>query len=281
MSTEVEQAAREMGWRPKEEFRGDSSKWVDAETFVSRGENFIPILRADREKLRGEVAETKAALSETQKALKASQEAIEALQQYHAEDTARQVEKAKKDLVKQLKQARDDGDVEAEVEIQDELTRIRTAQATAPAPAPKPPATPAAPAAPVAPAVDPEQAAWLEENTWFKTSPRLRGLAMGVAEELRAKQPGLKGKAFYEAIDVEMAEYLEPPARGTDKVQGGRGPSGGGGGSGGRKKTYADLPAEAKAACDGYASKLVGPGRAHKDLASWQAAYAADYFSGE
>lgn len=279
MSAEVEQAAREMGWRPKEEFRGDTSKWVDAETFVSRGENFIPILRADREKLRGEVAETKAALTETQRALKASQEAIEALQQYHAEDTARQVEKAKKDLVKQLKQARDEGDVEAEVEIQDELTKIRTAQAAAPAPAPKPAAAPAAPAAP---AVDPDQAVWLEANTWFKTSPRLRGLAMGVAEELRAKQPTLKGKAFYEAIDAEMEEYLDPPSRGTDKVQGGRGPSGSsGGGSGGRKKTYADLPPDAKSACDSYASKLVGPGRAHKDLASWQAAYANDYFSGE
>ena len=277
-----------MGWRPKEEFRGDTSKWVDAETFVSRGENFIPILRADREKLRGEVAETKAALSETQRALKASQEAIEALQQYHAEDTARQVEKAKKDLVKQLKQARDEGDVEAEVEIQDELTKIRTAQAAAPAPAPlmrvsvTPVSAAAGPAAPAAPAVDPDQAVWLEANTWFKTSPRLRGLAMGVAEELRAKQPTLKGKAFYEAIDAEMEEYLDPPSRGADKVQGGRGPSSSSSGSsGGRKKTYADLPADAKSACDGYASKLVGPGRAHKDLASWQAAYAADYFSGE
>ena len=78
-----------------------------------------------------------------------------------------------------------------------------------------------------------------------------------------------------------MAEYLDPPARGTDKVQGGRGPSGGGGGSGGRQKTYADLPADAKAACDSYASKLVGPGRAHKDLASWQAQYAKDFFAGE
>ena len=71
MTTEVEQAAREMGWRPKEEFRGDTAKWVDAETFVSRGENFIPILRADREKLRGENAEIKSALAETKTLLQA------------------------------------------------------------------------------------------------------------------------------------------------------------------------------------------------------------------
>lgn len=275
MSTEVEQAAREMGWRPQAEFRGDAGKWVDAETFVSRGENFIPILRADREKLRGEVNETKAALTETQRLLQASQESIAELRRYHTEDTARQVDKAKKDLIKQLKQARDDGDVDAEVEIQDELAKIRTAQA---APAPKP--APAA-AAPAPATADPDFTAWAADNAWFATNPRLRGLTLGIAEELRSKQPGLKGKAFYEAIDAEMVEYLDPPARGSDKVQGGRGPSNGGGGSGGRQKTYADLPADAKAACDGYAGKLVGPGRVHKDLASWQAAYAKDFFAGE
>ena len=276
MSTEVEQAAREMGWRPKEEFRGDSAKWVDAETYVSRGENFIPILRADREKLRGENAEIKAALTETQTLLQASQEAIEELKKYHTEDTARQVEKARKDLVKQLKQARDDGDVDAEVEIQDELAKIRTAQAAPPAPAPAPKPTPAA----AAPA-DPDFVAWSTTNAWFGTSPRLRGLTLGIAEEIRAKQPNLKGKAFYDQIDEEMAQYLDPPARGTDKVAGGRAPSGGGGNGGGRQKTYADLPADAKAACDSYNAKLVGPGRVHKDVASWQAAYAKDFFAGE
>lgn len=275
MSAEqIEQAAREMGWKPKEEFRGDPAKWTDAETFVSRGENFIPILRADREKLRGENADIRAALTETQTLLRASQEAIEELRKYHTEDTQRQVEKARKDLVKQLKQARDEGDVDAEVEIQDELSKIRTAQAAPPAaPAPKPPAAPA-------PQPDAAFAAWSANNAWFATNPRLRGLTLGIAEELRAKQPNLVGKPFYDAIDAEMADYLDPPARGTDKVAGGRGPSNQPA-SGGRAKTYADLPADAKAACDSYASKLVGPGRVHKDLASWQAAYAKDFFAGE
>jgi hypothetical protein len=278
MSQEVEQAAREMGWKPKEEFRGDPDKWTDASTFVSRGENFIPILRADREKLRGENAEIRAALSETKTLLLASQEAIAEMQRYHAEDTARQVEKARKDLVKQLKVAREDGDVDAEVQIQDELTRIRTAQAVPP---PKPAAAPAAsPAAPAAPA-DPDFVAWSAKNSWFATSARLRGLTLGIAEELRGKEPNLAGPAFYQRIDEEMADYIDPPSRGTDKVAGGGRPSSGSGTSNSRQKTYADLPADARAACDSYASKLVGPGRAHKDVASWQAAYVRDFFAGE
>ena len=44
--SDIEQTARDMGWRPQEEFRGEASKWVDAQTFVSSGENFLPILRA-------------------------------------------------------------------------------------------------------------------------------------------------------------------------------------------------------------------------------------------
>jgi len=163
MSTEVETAAREMGWRPKEEFRGDVEKWVDAETFVSRGENFIPILRKDREQLRAKTATLEAQVAETNRLLAASQEAIADLKKFHDESTAKQVEKAKKDLIKQLKEARDAGNVEMEVEIQDEIDELRQAQKVAP------PSTPAAPAAPTRTAAPPDEAfkAWEANNSWF------------------------------------------------------------------------------------------------------------------
>jgi hypothetical protein len=34
-----------MGWVPSDEFRGDADRWVDAETFLERGENIMPILK--------------------------------------------------------------------------------------------------------------------------------------------------------------------------------------------------------------------------------------------
>lgn len=276
MPAEIEQAAREMGWRPQEEFRGDLTKWVDAETFVSRGENFIPILRKDREELRAENADIKRSLAETRALLETSQAAIEELKKFHSEDTARQVERARKALVQQLKEAREAGDVDSEVKIQDELAEIRTAQAA-------PEATPAAkPAVSPPPAIDPDLVAWQKDNTWFAEKPRLRGLALGIAEELRASEPKLVGKAFYERITEEMQEYLDPaPAqRPANKVGGGRG-SPSNGAAGARERTYTDLPAEAKAACAEWSRKLVGPGKAYKDEASWQAYYATQYFSGE
>src|SRR3990167_11082395 len=50
----VETEARSMGWVPKEEFRGPESQWRDAEEFVERGHNVLPIvnslLKKEREK---------------------------------------------------------------------------------------------------------------------------------------------------------------------------------------------------------------------------------------
>jgi len=272
MSTEVEQAAREMGWRPKEEFRGDESKWVDAETFVSRGEHFLPIIKADRDKARAEATELRASVAETQRLLAEARDAIEGLKEYQTTETKRQVEQARKDVARQLKEARELGDTESEVALLDQLVELREAKAAAPAPAPKPAATHAAPAE------DPVFTAWKEANPWFATNPRQRGLAMGIAEELRAKHPTLIGAKFFEKITEEMQEYLSPAEeRPTSKVNGGR-PTPGAAGSGERKRSFADLPAEAKEACNRQARRLVGPGRAFKDDAAWQAHYVEQYF---
>ena len=37
-TSSIEDRAREQGWKPKEEYEGDPSKWVSAETFVAKGE---------------------------------------------------------------------------------------------------------------------------------------------------------------------------------------------------------------------------------------------------
>ena len=57
-----EAQAREQGWRPKEEFEGDASKWRPAKEFIERGELFGKIDSMGKE------------LKETRKALKMLQE---------------------------------------------------------------------------------------------------------------------------------------------------------------------------------------------------------------
>ncbi len=282
MSQEIEVAAREMGWRPKEEFRGDPEKWVDASTWVSRGENFIPILRSDRDanKRRADELETK--LAETTRLLTESQEAIQGLKDFQTEFTLQRVKDAKREVLKRLRDARESGDPDAELRLEEELDELKAAERDAAKPAASPPPAPApAPKPAAAPAaVDPEAAAWESRNTWFRQSPRKRGLVMGIAEEI-ANDPSakhLKGKAFFDELDRRIADEpaLSPPARGA-KVDGGR-PTGGTASEGAGGKTYADLPPEAKAACDSQGRYLVGPTKAYKDKKEWQDFYAKTYF---
>ena len=269
----TEQTARDMGWRPKEEFRGDDTRWVDAETFVNRGENFIPILRADRNSLREENAAIRASLAETKDLLRTHQESVEELKRFHNVNTARQVQQAKEGLIRQLKEAREINDVDSEVAIHEQLVELNTPKAEEPAKL-------EVKAQPTTAAIDPVTAKWTETNAWFNEKPRLRGLAMGIAEELRKSDPTLTSNAFYAKLDEEMAQYLEPveSARVSSKVGSGRTS---GGGSSPRGKVFTDLPADAKTACESFAAKLVGKGRLYPDLAAWQSEYTKQYFEGE
>ena len=51
---EVETRALAMGWQPKEQFKGDPSKWRPAEEYVQRGEELLPIVQASERRLRQE-----------------------------------------------------------------------------------------------------------------------------------------------------------------------------------------------------------------------------------
>lgn len=277
--SQVESTARDMGWRPLAEFRGDPAKWVDADVFVSRGEHFLPILRANNKRLQDQVSEQNATLEETRALLAASQESIRELKKFHDEDTARQVAKARKDLVAEIKQAREDGDVEKEMTLQGEVTRLDLAVANAPVAAPA--ASPAP--APAKTAVqDPEFVAWEAENSWFKTDAKKHALAMAIAAEIRRDPANAKlvGRAFYDRVGEEVDAYLAPAGQ-TSKVGSSRSGGGNAPAAPAASRKFSDLPTEAQDACAQYAKKLVGPGRAYKDLDAWRAEYARKYFEGE
>jgi hypothetical protein len=54
---DIEKRARETGWVPLNEWRGDPAQWRPADEYVRRGEEFIPIIRAERNRARAEAAE--------------------------------------------------------------------------------------------------------------------------------------------------------------------------------------------------------------------------------
>lgn len=265
---EIEQKARELGWVPQDQFKGDPGKWVDAESFVERGEQVMPILRQNNKKLEEALGKTQAEVNRLTQLFAAAQESMTALKEFHSEHTARAVEEAKAKLLTELKAAKEDGDVELEVKLTDQLTDMKAAEREAGKKKETPPPAPQGGNQ----QVDPAMQAFLSENSWYGSDARKTARANGIAQVLRSdpENDGLVGKAFFDRIIAEMNGERAPF---TSKVSGGT-PSGGGSGG----KAYADLPPEAKEACARQGKKVVGEGRAFKTNADWQKHYASLYF---
>ena len=86
------------------------------------------------------------------------------------------------------------------------------------------------------------------------------------------------GRTFLDKVAVATANEISRlgGTRVQAKVEASKGGSTGNGGT--RGKTYADLPADAKAACASFERDLVGPNRRYKTVAEWHTAYATQHF---
>lgn len=264
----VEQEARSMGWVPREEFRGDQSKWVEAETFVDRGHTVMPILKKTNQKLEEQLRHQAQELQNMKTMFNASQESIQELQKVHAEATKMAVERAREELKAQLKVARQDGDVDTEFALRDQIDELNEKAKEVAKPAQK---------QVEAPQTHPEFAAWQKENSWFSTDQRKTMRALGIAQELRADPEfdGVMGRAFFDKVNEIMNERSGAPRQGKTEESRPSGSAGGGASTG-----FNSLPSDAKEACDRQGKKLVGPGRAFKDMAAWRSYYTKLYHEG-
>lgn len=281
--TNFEAEALKMGWSPKEKFRGDASHWVDAKTYVERGRQFLPLLQANNRRLNEQLALSQEENKRLAGLVESTQASVEELKKFHREDTRAKLEDQKKALMGQLKQAKKDDDVDAEVELQDQISRVNTAlqQDAAHKEKQEEGADKSGPAAKSSTADDPAMKdpaflAWAERNSWFGKDRRQTLLANAIATDL-ATQPHRKyGVAFWDALDEALEEAgVGGAGNGASKVGG----AGRGGASSGNGKAYKDLPADARAVCDRQASTFVGEGKAFKDKAAWQQHYAEIYFA--
>lgn len=119
VSTEptIEDRAHDMGWRPQAEFKGDPEKWVDAETFVKRGEEVLPILRANSKKDREALDAAKAEIAEMKKT-------FAEFRQYHSKTEQRAFAAARKELERELAEAVEAKDHRAVREITAEMADL-------------------------------------------------------------------------------------------------------------------------------------------------------------
>ena len=181
--------ASAQGWVAKDDYRGNEADWVDAETFVRRGKEIMPILRKNNEK-----------------------------------------------LLKELKEARS---------IAEEARS--TAQAKAEANRPEP-------VQQSAPQPDENLQAWLDRNQWFGQDKRITDVTNALGNSITEEFPTLKGKAFLDKLDEELAQtYPDKFGKKTRaNPMDGAGMTTQSGRPSSAKRSYENLPTEAKAACDRF-----------------------------
>lgn len=265
----VEQEARELGWVPKDEWRGDQAKWVPADEFVERGHVVMPILKKNNERLLQTQQSLQTQVEQLRRELEAAKNDFQTLQEFHKDEVTRRVEETKRNLLERIKQAKTEGDVDTEVELTDQLQDLKAANKAAEkhingADTVDEGSGGGEQQMPPNPAYD----AWVSANNWFQTDPERTHEALAVGFRITKEMPHLRKEAFFEELDRRLNKGNGAGRPGPGKVEGSRGGRTQGGTGGGR--TYSDLPAEAKAQCDKYAKRFVNPSGQFKTEADYR-----------
>lgn len=251
-SSNADAEARLMGWVPKEEFRGPEDHWVDAETFVERGRQILPIVKKNNKELTQKLLalETKdrerdAAIAEWKSFMKESQERERA-------NFTRQIA----ELREQKKQAISDGDGDAVLAIDDQIDIIKEKQREV-----KETPTPSNPSEP-----NPAFIAFVEENSWYGVDEDKTAYANGVGSIVKRDHPHLTGKAFLDMVAARVEAKFPSKQTPAATVEGSNTPAAPRKG----KHAYKDLPDEAKKVHDKFVKQ--------KLMTSEE--YLASYFEG-
>jgi hypothetical protein len=241
--------AKAQGWTDKDSWQGDPDRWVDAETFLKRGNEINGILKDRNEKLFQDLQALRKDVLEIKDVHMRS--IHEARQQGY--------EKALRDLKARQREAVRSGDEQAFEVIEQDMDKIKSAIAKD-----KEQATPSTPPP------TPEFTEWLKGNGWYGTDPDLTDFAEAAALKITNTRPGLTQAEMLNLVTERVKsafphKFTNPRRNAAADVEGAqnRGVKKG-------KKGYDDLPAEAKRACD----RFVGQKLMTKEQ------YIADFFEG-
>ncbi len=157
--SEVEQAAVERGWKPKEEYSGDPTRWRSAEVFMALDE---PLKRIEHQ-------------SKEMKQLRA---ALEAFQQHHTKVEASAFDRALASLKAERKQAMLDGDTEKVFELEEQADEVKDQRAKL---------LQTKPIVQDVPQPAPEFVEWQSKNSWYNSDKAMTAVADAYGKELHAQ----------------------------------------------------------------------------------------------
>jgi hypothetical protein len=263
---DYEAEALEHGWRPLSEFKGDPAHFIDAETFMKRADEMMPLLKAQRDRLKREVEQ----LKKDFKRANAHMEGIE----------KRAYEKALADLEEKHRNAVEAGDLKAATEAVKEIRELKPAATVEER-------NPAELKAQAEEALD----AFREENPWYDKA-NLAGATeteqLGriywdrmVDRHIDLTKTMAPADFFAHITDLTKEKYpalfakapREKPGSAVEGVTRGK--------AGGASKTWDNLPPEAKRSFERMQGRgLLGikpTGDKEKDMAASRAYYARTF----
>lgn len=281
----TETKARGLGWVPEDQFRGDKARWVDAKTFVQRGEEIMPILKQNNQRLEDELRAVRGQLTEAQQAIKDSQQAVKDLLEYQTEATLDAVKRTKKDLRSQLTAAREAQNFALIEEIEEQLDEAKTTETKVQEKVDKAKAAAKTPEPTPAPkgGLDPEFVAWHKDNAWFGVDKR-RSAQLAVECQMLREDPAnarLVGRAFFDKALENVDALLNPKSTHSRVDTGTTGGPASAPSKSGSPKGWSDLPQEARDVCNARETKFVGKGKPFKTKEEWQKHYITHYFAQE
>lgn len=189
----IEGRARRMGWRPKDEFRGDTSRWTDAQTFVERGETELPVLRERYRALDDRFAKLETNTQESARQAEArhkeTKAAFDEFREFSSRGEERAYARAKAELEARMQSAVQTADTAQFTTAKAELDALDRAR-------PNVTVKPAVNEAPVVvvppvPVIHPDAQQWINDNAWFNADPVMTQYALAVHNGMLRDQPGL------------------------------------------------------------------------------------------
>lgn len=244
--SDAEVKARRLGWVPKEEFRGDPDKHRSAEEFLDRGTNLLPLLQRDNEKLHKNFDRVERELRETK-------EVLSDFRDFASKSEERAYKRAKVELETKLDTAIQSADVETARATRREMAALDEDRKPVAETRQREPDKPQQ--------GDKVIQDWISDNDWYRNDPALNGFATKMFGKLEREKPGApKEDLLAETKRLTMDKFPEEfginPRREAASAVGA--PSGGSGTQKKKGKSYEDLPADAKKACDKFVKTIKG-----------------------
>ena len=190
----VDARARAMGWKPLAEYRGDPRRWTDAEEFIRKGEEELPILRDQSRRMAEKIARFEPELESAKKAAKDAL-ALARSSEQRGYDRAMAEQKAAQ------RQAVREGDTDAYDAAQAEIDRIEATRRIAEAPVEEDEPAPAP-----AQEVWPETTAFLAANPWFRSDAQLNASMIGHHDVVVRTRADLTRSQQYALAKKRVAE---------------------------------------------------------------------------